>query len=208
MRAFAVIACAGCLGPACLFPSVDGLTSGSEGGADVVDAMTDAATEGGSVPLATVDFEDGSCGDFGGGYATVSVTSTAHSGKWACMFCCNSTTSSYCTLDDGFTPALASPPPLGASYKLVAWERQGPMATSPSLGVIPYLRIYDMSGYPQESPSSAAPVSATWQSLTATLTVQVDGGKGLNVYFAADKYMTGDCIIIDDLAVYAVPDGG
>ena len=182
--------------------AMDTATSPSDAGTTdaggPLDAMLDA--DGGVSLIVNGGFEQGCVAPWRSYQGFLSDSSIAHTGSNACLVCVDPGRTLY-TLDesDGFV----ANPLMGDTYLAEAWVRLGPDAGRTKTVATIDQRIFGngtqldwTEGQPQ------LPLTSTWQKVSVTYTVGVSGGSFLNVYVPAYMATTGDCFLVDDVALY------
>src|SRR5262249_36188027 len=144
-------------------------------------------------------FENGTTDGWTPFQSTLSISSVAHSGAYACTVCLQ--TGAEFTIDD--QPNTVSNPLQGDVYLAQAWVRDLPVAAGGQTVTI-VLREWLSPGVNGTRSRASLVASSTWQLLQVQHTMSANA-ESLDVYIGNDTASAGDCFIVDDIAVYKLP---
>lgn len=161
--------------------------------ADDASPASDAVGDAGPSNLVNGDFELG-CAGWHVEYADLTVVSTAHGGKTACMLC--SDHDGYQITQDVDSSALVA----DKKYVVEAWLRRMPAdggATGDGYIEVPQFDETGGSPYPTGE-SGNVPMTDEWQRVTAIITA---GSNAKRVEIRIGSTKPGTCIVVDDASL-------
>lgn len=178
--------------------SSSGTVEPSDGGVDA------ASSDGGGTPgpniLKNPDFEDGTCGDANFYRGQGGVTSTAHTGMFACQACRQDESTDIYTWN---TPYVVESPAVGDTYRASAWVKRGADSFKDQKVAIT-IRTAQMTPFAtiEQAASDEVALTDEWTRLETTLTV-TKMAPVLDVYVGVTTQTTAGqrCFIVDDVSL-------
>jgi hypothetical protein len=157
-------------------------------------ADAEAGTTASGNLLKNGDFELG-CADWGGNTASLQDDTIAHGGAKSCRACQNGG-SSWEVLQ------ATAPVKVGATYVGEAWVRAAPGVPA-AQGIEAHIITYDDQDRSVDNTStSGAALTADWQHLSVTFTVDKPAAR---IAFAIDAANAPGCVIVDDASLVVAP---